>query len=93
MPRYRSMIDTFRDKMTLAEPETREFFTHLVEFVDVWDKIIAKKLPPSIAPAIRHTEANLTPFYKHLEEVHDRLRCEVVGSENGLRRLLRCRRR
>ncbi len=92
MPRYRSMIDTFRDKMTLAEPETREYFARLVEFVDVWDKIIGNKLSRSIAPEINHSEANLAPFYKHLEEVHDRLRGEVAGTEGRLRRLLRCSR-
>jgi hypothetical protein len=77
MPRYRSMINVFRDKMFLAEPETRQYFGQLIEFVDVWDKILADKLPPSVAPAINHTEANLSPFYTHLEEVHDRLRREV----------------
>ena len=29
MPRYRSMIDIFRDKMWLAEPETRDYFGQL----------------------------------------------------------------
>lgn len=35
MPRYREMIDVFREKMWLAEPETRKFFPQLVEYVDV----------------------------------------------------------
>jgi hypothetical protein len=77
MPRYRSMIDTFREKMWLAEPETREYFTDLIEFVDVWDKIIAGKLSTAIAPAIGHTEKNLHPFYEHLEEMQDRLLSEI----------------
>jgi len=77
MPRYHEMIDVFRDKMWLAEPQTREYFKSLVEFVDVWDKILANKLPHSIAPAIGHTEQNLHPFYQHLEEVHDRIRLEI----------------
>jgi hypothetical protein len=77
MPRYRQMLDIFSDKMWLAEPETREFYQQLVEFVDVWDKILADKLPRSVAVAINHTEAKLKPFYAHLEEVHDRLRREI----------------
>ena len=77
MPPYRSMIDIFCDKMWLAEPETRDYFGQLVEFVDVWDKILDNKLPRSVAPAISHTEANLAPFYTHLQEVHDRLRREI----------------
>ncbi len=77
MPRYREMISIFRDKMWLAEPETRGYFIQLIEFVDVWDKILDKKLPNWIAPRIKHTEENLAHFYRHLEEVHDRLRREV----------------
>jgi hypothetical protein len=77
MPRYREMIDVFREKMWLAQPETREFFKQLVEYVDVWDKILARKLPHVIAAAVGHTEKNLHPFYKHLEEMHDRLRSEI----------------
>lgn len=58
MPRYRQMIDTFRDKMWLAEKETRPFFQQLIEFVDVWDKILTNKLPRSVAVTIKHTESN-----------------------------------
>jgi hypothetical protein len=77
MPRYREMIDVFRDKMWLAEPETREYFKSLIEFVDVWDKVLAEKLPPSVAKAIDHSEQNLHPFYHHLERMHDRFRSEI----------------
>jgi hypothetical protein len=63
------MIDTFRYKMWLAEPETREYFGQLIEFVDVWDKILDNKLTRSLAQAINHTEANLKPFYTHLQDV------------------------
>ncbi|MCK1738919.1 hypothetical protein IVA79_34325 [Bradyrhizobium sp. 138] len=77
MPRYRQMIDIFRDKLWLAEPETRKFFQQLIEFVDVWDKILTEKLPRTVAVAINHTEKNLAPFYEHLEQVHDRLQSEV----------------
>ena len=77
MPRYLAMIDVFRDRMWLAEPETRKYFKTLIEFVDVWYKILADKLPHSIAPAIGHTEQNLQSFYQHIEEVHDRIRSEI----------------
>jgi hypothetical protein len=77
MPRYREMIDVFREKMWLAQPETRAFFSQLIDYVDVWDKILARKLPHSIASAVGHTEKSLHPFYDHLEEMHDRLRSEI----------------
>jgi hypothetical protein len=77
MPRYQEMVNVFRTKMWLAEPETRVHFPVLIEFVDVWDKILSDRLPREIAPAIGHTEANLKPFYSHLEATHDRLRSEI----------------
>ena len=77
MPRYREMVDVFRNKMWLAEPETRTHFAALIEFVDVWDKILDDRLPRSVAPAIGHTEQNLQPFYLHLEATHDRLGAEI----------------
>ncbi len=77
MPRYRDMLNVFREKMWLADPETRKHYNGLVEFVDVWEKILDDKLPSSVASVIGHTENNLKPFYDHLEEMHDRLRSEV----------------
>lgn len=77
MPRYREMVTIFRDKMWLAEPETRSQFMALVEFVDVWDKVLKDALPRAIVPAIGHTEENLHLFYAQLEEMHDRLRAEL----------------
>ena len=78
MPLYGQMVDVFRSKLWLAEPETRNYFSTLIEFVDVWDKILADRLPRDVAPAIGHTEANLKPFYEHLEATHDRLRGQLM---------------
>jgi hypothetical protein len=78
--RYRQMIDVFREKMWLAETRTREYFPGLIEFVDVWDRILDGRLQRNIAPAIGHTESNLKPFYEHLEQEHDRLRALVGGT-------------
>ena len=78
MPRYHEMIATFREKMWLAEPESRQYFGKLIEFVDVWDKILADKLPPAIAPLIGHTEQNLAEFYEHLETRLDGLKSEIA---------------
>jgi hypothetical protein len=36
MPLYRKMLDTFREKMWLAEADTRQYLAALIEFVDVW---------------------------------------------------------
>lgn len=79
MPSYQNMVATFREKMWLAEPETRAHFKAFVEYVDVWEKVLRDALPRDIAPAIGHTEENLKPFYANLEAVHDRLRKELAS--------------
>src|SRR5262249_13666649 len=77
MPRYHEMIDVFRDKMWLAEPQTRGYLKNRVQFGGGWDQILGNKLPQSIAPGIYHKEQNIHPLYQHLEEVHDRIRLEI----------------
>src|SRR6266700_4139834 len=66
MPRYHDMATVFREKMWLAEPETRDYFAALIEFIYVWEKILNDRLPRDVAPAIGHTEQNLAPFYQHV---------------------------
>jgi hypothetical protein len=77
MPLYRDMVRVFRENMWLAEPETRNHFSALIEFVDVWDKVLSDRIPRSAAPAIGHTEENLKAFYSNLAATHDRLRAEL----------------
>ena len=79
MPLYRRMLETFRDKMWLAEPETRAYFSELVEFIEVWERVLRDALPRHIPGEIGHTEQNLHPFYRHVEETHDRLRGVVAS--------------
>ena len=55
MPLYHAMVKIFQDKLWLAEPDTREYFPRLVEFVYVWDRVLDSRLPRAIAPAIGHT--------------------------------------
>jgi hypothetical protein len=74
MPLYRKMLDVFREKMWLAEPDTRQYLSDLIEFVDVWERHIRGTIPGEVVQEIRHTEQNLYPFYDHLMATHDRLR-------------------
>jgi|SRR5580658_500112 hypothetical protein len=74
MPLYRNMLQTFRDRMWLAETETRDYLPALVEFVDVWERHLRGTMPGEVLLEINHTEQNLHPFYDHLKSTHDRLR-------------------
>lgn len=78
MPLYRRMLETFREKMWLAEPETRQYLAGLIEFVDVWERHIRGTMPGEVVAEINHTEQNLHPFYEHLTQTHDRLRTLIA---------------
>jgi hypothetical protein len=79
MPLYRRMLETFREKMWLAEPETRQYLSALIEFVDVWERHIRGTMPGEVVLEINHTEQNLHPFYEHLTQTHDRLRVLIAA--------------
>ena|SRR6185312_11068524 len=85
MPLYRRMVETFREKMWLAEPETRTYFSTFIEFTDVWERVLRDALSLEIAPAIAHTEDNVKPFYAHVESTHDRLRQSLLAHRPTIR--------
>ena len=78
IPQYNEMLRIFRENYWLAEPETRVFYTTLVEFVEVWNRNDAGGLPPDVALKINHSEENLKPFYDELESRTDKLRKELL---------------
>ncbi len=79
LPAYRQMLATFRERMWLAEPDTRQYFMNLVEFIDIWDRHIRDAMPGEVIEFLDHGERNLSSFYAHLEETHDRLRRELAA--------------
>ena len=74
IPAYRKMVNLFRDNMWLAEAETKKYFESLLEFVELWERWLAKSLPPEVIKALEHGEESLHPFYDHLQNKHDELR-------------------
>jgi hypothetical protein len=81
IPAYQQMLAILRDKMWLAEPDTRKYFKLLVEFTDVWERHLRGAIPGEVVQAIGHTEAKLTPFYKHIEATLDRLHRELASGQ------------
>lgn len=74
LPAYRKMVELFREYYWLAEPETRDFYGDLVEFVEVWNRWIEKALPVEVLKRLEHGEDKLAPFYKHIEQTHNAIR-------------------
>jgi len=81
LPLYHQMAQLFRENLWLAEVETRAHYPKLIEFIDIWDRWIAKSIPSEVLKSLGHSEQWLHPFYKHLEEQHDHLRAQVQKGE------------
>lgn len=77
IPAYQRMVDLFREKYWLAEFETREYFTPLVEFVEGWNRFLSRTHSPEVLQRVDVKEDVLLPFYDHLRETHDQLRNRV----------------
>ena len=73
MPLYRAMLSLFRDRMWLAEPETRTYFKDFLAFVDIWERWLREAIPGAVIGRVGHTEDDLQSFYHHLVNMHDRL--------------------
>jgi len=77
LPAYRQMLAVFRDNLWLADPETRPHFDNLLEFVDLWERWVARSIPHEVIKYLGHTEETLHPFYDHLEKKLDELRLRL----------------
>ncbi len=78
LPAYREMVKVFRKNMWLSDEDTRAYFGTLIEFIEIWDRWIAKALPAEVADELDHSERPLHPFYTHLEQRHDELRRKLA---------------
>lgn len=77
LPLYRRMVERFRTHYWLAEPDTRYFYSELVEFVELWNRWIEKSIPVEVITVLDHGEERLSAFYTHLEQKHNALREKV----------------
>lgn len=78
LPMYREMLTIFKDNYWLAEPETRQFYNELVEYVEGWNRWKAKGVTAETMREIGHTEEKLKSFYEELEKRTDILRSELA---------------
>lgn len=79
MPLYRKMLDVFTEKYWLADVDTRAYYEGFLEFVEIWERFLAKALPREVIKKLGHTEENVRPFYEHLEQKLSALQAEVKG--------------
>lgn len=74
LPAYHQMTKLFRENLWLAEPETRSHYASLIEFVELWDRWLAKAIPAEVIERLEHSEEKLHGFYQHLQQKHEELR-------------------
>jgi len=77
MPLYRKMLDVFTEKYWLADPDTRDYYQSFLEFVEVWERNLAKAIPGEVITKLGHAEKIVHPFYDHLERRISDLQTEV----------------
>lgn len=81
LPAYRQMAKLFRENYWLADPDTRSYYQQLIEFVELWDRWIAKSIPGEVIERLGHSEDKLKAFYEHLQQKHDSLRKKIEDGE------------
>jgi hypothetical protein len=79
LPAYRRMVTIFRDKWSLAEPETHRHFPALVKFIEIWERHLKDGVPDAALEDLSRSEENLKPLFADLETTHDRLRHVLSG--------------
>ena len=77
LPTYRQMAKLFRENLWLADPDTREHYQNLIEFIELWDRWLANSIPGEVIKRLGHSEDRLKPFYEHLQQRHDTLRTKI----------------
>ena len=78
LPAYRRMAEIFRENRWLAETETQEFFSDLIEFIDIWDRYISNSLPYEVLVELGHSEEKLDAFYNHVRDMNNKLRTAIA---------------
>lgn len=81
LPAYQQMAKLFRENLWLAEPETTTHYQRLIEFVELWDRWLARAIPAEVIEHLEHGEERLKPFYEHLQQQHDDLRAKIERGE------------
>jgi hypothetical protein len=67
MPLYRKILDVFTEKYWLADEDTRAYYQDFLEFVEIWERDLARALPGEVIQKLGHSEENALPFYEHVE--------------------------
>jgi hypothetical protein len=77
IPLYAKMLEHFSANMWLCEPSTMVHYAALSDFVEIWNRFLAKAIPVEMHRKIEHWEQALVPFYDDLKMQFDKLTVEL----------------
>lgn len=77
IPLYARMLEHFSANMWLCEASTRDQYAALSDFVEIWNRFLAKSLPVEMLRKIEHSEQDLAPLYEDLKLQFDNLTREL----------------
>jgi hypothetical protein len=67
LPLYEEMLRVFSEKFWLADADVQQQYAKLVEYVELWKRLLAKAIPPKVVVAMRVEEKKLRPLYDALQ--------------------------
>ena len=79
LPMYEKMLEIFTANYWLAEDSTKEYYSELCRFVELWHRWLGETLPREVLFKVQHTEERLTPFYADLEKHMLDLRTSIAN--------------
>jgi hypothetical protein len=79
IPTYEEIAKLFKERMYLAEPSTRDHYSKLIDFMEIWRLFLANSLSYAVANEIVHSEKDLYPFYEDVEKNFVRLQKKLSG--------------
>lgn len=79
IPAYRQLIKVFKNNYWLAEEDTKQHFSKLVMFVEMWDRILSHTHPREVMNTLRIEEKELLGLYENIEAQHAKLRARIKG--------------
>ena len=80
LPAFRKMLSLFQDKLPLVEESTQAHCSALVEFVEVWNRVMADAISRTLPEKIGHGAEALQELYDDAEGHRARL---VAGIRRG----------
>ncbi|MBI5205586.1 MAG: hypothetical protein HZA11_11780 [Nitrospirae bacterium] len=79
IPLYDKMLAIFTENYYLAESETKNWYSELTRFVEIWHRWLDESIPAEVIKELEHKEERLTPFYQGLESQIVKLQKELSG--------------